>query len=1229
MSETSHDPRADRPPLLDALRARDGARSHAVIEASAGTGKTHTLEHLVIDLLLEGTPIDRILVVTFTEKATLEMRARIRARIAAMVAAGHGALRAALADFDRAPISTIHAFCQRVLAEQAFASGRLLEQQRLDPREAFARSFRDALRRGLAEGAPERPLLEAALVGMRPSRLEETLWRWSHERGEVRPRFDEGALVAAVAAMPDPAEMEGALGRTLLGSLGHHAVRMRAREALSALAPIASRARAGETVDRWLPELIGWGQRAPHGAAERNVEYLAAHLRDHPTLGPHARAIAAHASSVVPALIGRVLPAIRARLEEDKRRRGRFDFDDMLRLVHDALHGARGDDIVASLRARYRYALVDEFQDTDPIQWAIFRRVFFERRDGGSIALIGDPKQSIYAFRSADVRTYLAASAEVERAGGVRLPLVDCYRSTPAMIDALNLLLRESFFTGPNRYEHPVRCGRPELACVGADGAPLPPIALLHLAGTSKGGDDTLRAKPLRYALASAISEEIERLLDGGMRVTDREHAAEPGGGSTAPLRALLPSDVFVLSRTSKEAREVADALRRRGIPHALSTQDGLFDTREARDVLDVLRALEDPGARARRLRAWLTPFFGAGPDDLDACRTLSSDHPFALRLTRWAALAREHRFAALFHAMIDESGLSRRLLFLREGERELVNYQHVLEVLLARAGKGRLALREVVTELAALCDRERTVAGDDEDVQRLEGERAAVQLLTMHKSKGLEAEVVFLFGGMTSRPAGAHEPHVLHDELGGRVAWIGPPDDATIAAKVADEEREESERLLYVAMTRARSRLYLPYVGPAPRGGAPLPPGTVSAFQRMGGAYRVLADRLVELAEAGEIGDEGERDRAIVRRVVSVTGARRRIAIPAPLARVERALASTDDDTSVAPRLEPADLFERLRAGARGVEVTSYTRMKAGRARMASSAEGADEAGAWIEEFAREPIAPAMQEEDDELPAGAAFGVFVHEVLEHVDFEVVRASEGGAALLAHPATERLFREGAERNGIDPRALAASAELVWRTLRTPFRAGDGAIVLEDGLVALARRIAELSFLHPIPERSHPAFGAPHGPDRAPLEIERGFVRGVIDLVFTHEGRTFVLDWKTDRLASYDARALEAHVEAHYEIQARLYALGVARMLRIGDARDHEARFGGILYCFVRGMRAHRGAARTEGVTFARPSWDALVAWDRALRDEAAPWSHPLPPWRDLAMPVTRPEGDGS
>jgi len=1141
--------RSDRPEVLDRLRGPDGERRHAVLEASAGTGKTHAIEHLVLDLLSEATPIEQILVVTFTEKATLEMRSRIRARIASGVAAGQAHLRRALTDFDRAPISTIHAFCQRVLMEHAFASGRLLEEQRQDAREAFGRAFRDALRRGLADGAAEKPLLEVALRQESSAVLEESLFRFSRQPGELRPAYDPARVLAALAAMPASADEARAVAASV-----PQVVRPRTRDALALLVPLAARARAGSPERELLGPLVSWAMRAPHGRAETDASYLAIHLGADARLGAHVRTLDEACRTPLVPLVHRFLPALLARLDEEKRLLGRYDFDDMLRSVDEALRSERGPELVAALRARYRHALIDEFQDTDAVQWSIFRRLFFEERQGSAgLFLIGDPKQSIYAFRSADVHTYLAACAELEAAGGARAPLVDCYRSTPALLAGVNRILEAGFFTGKNRYPHPVRPGRPELTAVGPDGEPVAPIVVTQLVGK-----DDLRAKPLRASLAAAIAVEIERLLAGGLRVSRREAPGE--------LRPIEPSDVFVLCRTGKEALEVADALRARGIAHALSTPEPVFRTRAARDVLDVLRALEEPGSRARRLRAWTTPFFGAGPEELDALCSLPAEHAFFERLGRWAALAAEHRYAQLFAAMVGESGLGRRLLFLHEGERDLVNVEHVLELLLERAGRGRLGLRELTAELDALVEG-RALSGTDEDVQRLESERAAVQLLTMHKSKGLEAEVVFLFGGMTARRPGPLDAHVFHEADGRRVTWLGKP-PPELEPLTAAEEREEEERLLYVAMTRARSRLYLPLVGQAP----PPPPGMVSRFPRLSGCYRWLNDRLGQLASTG--GLEGMEIRTLV-----VSGSPRRIAVPPPLGPVP----------SPAPAAEPevpAPSFARLRALARGAETTSYSRMKAGR--RAEEEE-------WEEEPARE--APAS---DDGLPGGAAFGTYVHELLETLDWARVREVPDAAALLSE--ARALFEKAADPHGIEADALEGTARLVFTALRTPIRAPG--LALPGGLASLPRVLREMPFLHPIPELGQPALG------RAGAHaVDRGFVRGIVDLLFEHEGRTWVLDWKTDRLGSYEGSSVAAHSEEHYDVQAKLYALAAARMLRIEDEARHQARFGGLVYAYVRGMA---DGERTQGLHVSRPSFAALRAWDDEMRRAEAPWGHPLP-----------------
>ncbi|MDX2089618.1 MAG: UvrD-helicase domain-containing protein [Kofleriaceae bacterium] len=1196
--------RPDRPAMLDALVV-DGERRHGVIEASAGTGKTHTLEHLVIDLLLEGTPIEKILVVTFTEKATLEMRARIRQRIGAMVREGASQLRPALANFDRASISTIHGFCQRVLAEHAFASSRLLEQQRVDPRLLFASAFRQAVRVTLSSQHEHRALMQASLAALRPALLEERLWQWSqHATDDIEPHFDAVALHAALSFFPARDSVDGPVGRGLVQS-AHASIRPRLQSCLQGLASVVSQIHQRGLDGAW-EELFEWAAAAPHRRAALNCEVLADALSAHAAAAEPAAVIARMASSPLPALVHLLLPQIMERVADAKRRAGQFDFDDLLGSLRDALAGPAGAGLARTLQERYRFALVDEFQDTDPTQWEIFRRIFFQSDTAQRLVVIGDPKQSIYSFRRADVRTYLRARDEITSAGGVRIALTDNFRSTVALVHATNTLLQEGVFTGPNRYDHPVRAARTDLRAVLAGGDPAPALTLMHLWGGPRG----LRAKPTRFAHALAIAQEIEQLLEGSLRV-----------GREGELRRLLASDIFVLARSTKELGEVSDALGRRGLAFAISTQEGVFSTRQARDILDVIAALGAPTERGLRLRAFLTPFFAVAQDDLEASRTLSSEHPLVARVYRWAQLAEAGRYAALFQAMMDESGLARRLAYLREGERELVNYGHIFELLLARAHRDRLTVHELRERLQALVDG--SESSSDDALSRLEGEREAVQLLTMHKSKGLEAEVVFVFGGLTSRLPNHLEPKIFHRGER-RVAFIGVP-TPHVRAELAEEERQESERLLYVALTRARSCVYLPYVGPPPRG-TTAPPKRVSHFERLTGPYRILNDRLVHLATHDALGQDqspggdlsvrgnqplGEPNPAVLHaRVLPVdVGAMVRRFGAAP--QLPAAPPPTPD--LEIPLVTPAT-YERLRARAVGVEITSYTRMKAGR----TGESGPEHEGAA--EWASSADAPSVAELDAELderqllPSGAAFGVFIHEVLERIDFtEVARASDA-AALLSHQATRDLLEQRARRNGVAASAIALSATMIHRALCTPIRSGD--LLLPKGLAGVDRKLAEMSFLHPISEAAHPAFGIRDAASAAPLQVERGFVRGIVDLVFENQGRVWILDWKTDRLPSYAPERIGPHVSAHYDIQARLYTLGLVRALRLAREQGYEARFGGIVYCFVRGIaEPDEPSQGTLGIWTDRPSFQTVQAWEHTLRSEREPWGYMLPPGR--------------
>ncbi len=1169
-----------RPAILDAI-----PKGPAVIEASAGTGKTWTLEHLFVDLLIGGATLDEVLVVTFTEKATREMRARVRKTLDAIVhprsddprvdppegpawtidAATRARLVEALVAFDRAPISTIHGFCQRVLAEHAFRSRRPFRQTLVEPRRVFGRAFRDELRAVLRDRGPLREVVLRVLESLDAERLEGALFPWYVEHGLPRPAFERRAFERGLAALADATQLQRAVA-LVQGNVPRRDVAARICAELEALHGIAREHADDATLLDALLAVDVWGRReVVRGAPART--WLPARLAKQ-DLAEARRWVAELldvATSPFGVLVHELLPRVRRRLEADKARQGWIDFDDMLRLVLEAIEGPSGEELVAALRLQHRYALVDEFQDTDAIQWRIFQRLFVDAADlgeGRALYVIGDPKQAIYGFRNADVHTYWRARVTLEEAGAPRVVLRENFRSTASLIEATNTIFAEDFFQGAIRYDEPVRCGDRSLRALDNAGRDAPSVCLWQPLGAEKP-----TVSDVRYTLAERCAREIRHLVEEqALHVAGRE--------GERPLRY---GDIFILTRNAREGLAVAEVLRAHGVPHAFYKQDGLFLTDEARDVLAVLRAVADPHDRSARMKAWLTPFFAVPLADLEACRELDPQHPLIGRLHRLRSLAERREGAGLLRALLEESGLARRLLFARQGERALTNYRHILEILLEESG-GRRGVDELVALLEAFVDGRAQPVGGEGSVQRVESERSAVQLLTMHKSKGLEAAVVFVLGGFTrGGSASPYAPKVCH-RGGEREAWL-PPVPAEVDGRIAQEAREEDERLLYVALTRAVGRLYLPYFGMPPVSHG-LEVG--QRYEGLTGPYRWLSARLESLVAQGFV--DGRR----------VTYESVPIVEPGHEERRDLEVGLLEKLPPVRPP-ERLDL-RRLRREHLGYVLTSYTRMKGHEGGYVAPTLAEDDAP--VEEFAAD-VRDAAGAEPHDLPGGAAMGVFLHGVLEDLDFSTLHRSDEPGAWAARPEVRRVFEQRARGSGIDEAHLPGAAELIFQALKTPQCFGGAQ--LEGGFAQIEAKVAEMSFHYPVPEPDHLPLGQP-----GPRPARRGIVRGVVDLVFDHEGRTYFLDWKSDRLPSGDPRTIAAHVAANYGLQAKLYTLGIVRLLEVRGEADLEARFGGLLYCFLRAMN---GEGR--GVHFERPSWAEILRWEEELRTSDRPWGYAL------------------
>jgi len=1169
------------PRLLEAVVSR----AATVLEASAGTGKTYQLEQLTLNLIAEGRArIDEILVVTFTERATNELVARIRATIDGALAGPalgetpdaerrRRLLLEARRSFDQASITTIHAFCQGLLMEEPLATGRLVGQAQVDSQAAFGEVFRDVLRRELATEPENRRYLDAFLAGRRDAaRLEELLYRAALGRGAWAAPHDEAALAAAVAELAalDLASFD----RLWSGILGHPSKVAAMKRRMQELGPAVLRAHA----DRDWPALLG---AIDEHVNDKFCEYVEQVVAARP-LGPAIASLGRGLNALVggptltDATVQKFLPAVQEALEAHKLARGLYDFDDMVRAAARAVEGPAGAELVAKLRRRFRFALIDEAQDTDALQWQLFRRIFLESDGANPCVLIGDPKQAIYGFRGADVNTYVQAREEIVARGGALFPLDQNHRSAREVLTAVNAILDQNtlapFFTSAHiAYDHPAESAR---GTVG-DGAG---VTLFKL-DLPERPTKPLRIGPIKQALRRAIATEIERLRQ-----------EQPG---------LRLASIFVLTRSNAEAREVGSELRQHGIAHTFYKQEGLWKSAEAEQVRTLLRAVDDPLDRVARLQAWLTPFFGLTLAELEAFGDPPHHHPLMARLFAWKRLGDTRDYPALFADILDMSGVTRRLRLTSTGERTLMLYGQIFDQLLGETAARRLSLGELASALGryarGMFPPVREGATRDTDILRADVESDAVQIVTMHKAKGLEADHVFLYGALTNLPLFAHEVHAFYRD-DRRLFVAGKPRLPDTIARIKGNRDEENQRLLYVALTRARHHLYMPFF-PATDSddrevfGSEIDHGDYKAFDKITGPYRHVNDRLRHLAT--------ERERFAGLFTV------RPVPFPAPELPEPAGLAEALAAWRPAPVSPPSSDIPSgggdaatLRSTRRGFVVTSYSRLK--------DAAGGYQPPVLDEDPLPTPALPTRDRPraDDDLPGGAATGLFLHGVLE-------KAALGPLPPLAEwesqPEVQTLLQAECRRWDRDPRHLPAAAKVVHAALRAPLLFAGSAPL--DGIAVAPRVRREVDFLFDLSNvweggvrvgKRPEATARAHEDDR--LVREPGFIRGVLDVLFEHEGRAYFADWKSDVLSSFAPEDLRAHVAANYELQIQIYTVALFRLLGVEDHKDCERRFGGLAYVFLRGLGTECEAVPPAGagVLVRRPPYDEVRTWERSL-----------------------------
>ncbi|MBW0104820.1 UvrD-helicase domain-containing protein [Pseudonocardia sp. KRD291] len=884
--------------------------------------------------------------------------------------------------------------------------------------------------------------------------------------------------------------------------------------------------------------------------------------------------------------------AVRAEVDRRKRTRRLYSYDDMLgRLAGALADPVRGAAACDRLRARYRVVLVDEFQDTDPQQWEILRRAF-HRVPGTTLVLIGDPKQAIYAFRGADVVSYLAALDEAD----VVRTLGRNYRSDAALLGALDALLRGAALGDDRILVRPVDAEHAQRRLRGA-----PSDSPVRLRVVDRDRLEPLTGRKLgttkitRPVVARDVALDLSALL------------ASPALVDGEPVR---PGHVAVLVRTNAQGTMVRDACAAHGVPAVVAGSTSVFGTDAAADWLTLLEAVEQPQRVVRLRAAALTRFVGhtvadlCGPDGDGLVDDLGAD------LRAWHVVLAERGVAALLEAVTTRRRPAERLLSRPDGERALTDIRHIGQVLHSAALERHLGpsaliewLRHRIGEAARDTAAERS--------RRLESDADAVQIVTVHRSKGLEFPVVYLPFAWDRWVADTPDPLLYHDPDGSRVLDVGGPsgpDRTERTARHQGEEAGEDLRLLYVALTRARSQVVVWW--------APATTTPASALHRL-----LLGRPGAGQDPPASVKVPGDANVLQMLRELEPSG----VAVET----------LTDREPATAP---PGDPAPELAAAAfdRTLDTawrrTSYTSLTASAhasvpVHVDVEEEQASPAGVLSEpetEGTRdEPLDPpapgapadeatggagvaAVPSPMAELPMGAGFGTLVHAVLETVD---TGARDLGAELAAR-AREELARQPAD---VDPDELAAA---LLPVLRTPLGPVADGYTLAD--VAPVDRLSELEFEMPLCGGDSPAgtlrlgrvaeLLARHLDGDDPLagyadrlavpglaeQPLRGYLTGSIDSVLRlgsgsgsgPGARYLVVDYKTNWLgpigpagrepltaAHYAPSHLAAAMQgAHYPLQALLYAVALHRFLRWRlPGYDPATHLGGVGYLFLRGM----------------------------------------------------------
>jgi len=1078
---------------FDILDRRLDIHRHYLLEASAGTGKTFSIENIVVRLLIEGDalPLEKILVVTYTRAATRDLKIRIRANIEKALAALNGQteqvpdylqaiqesgdvetairrLDEALFCFDRAQISTIHGFCARMLRDHVFESDLGLEVPGADenlPNTELLRVIKDFFR---TEVRPETysPAQLGIVLGAHKGQLENL------ENAILRV-VKSGCQIAKTPGFTHYFEhfvnvMKGLKHRSDFIIEDFHAqagsFKVLKVDASERTARLERFAKLFEK-ETWQPsdfdQLIRYGlyyvEALDPSLLKTKAKQVGREALHYPDLVELLRQQlypivkeARHYGMIFARMCHECQQMVVKYLTEEEKVRP----DDFLQ---NMWKGLQNPEFVDKVRAKYQAAIIDEFQDTDPIQWQIFKKLFL---DWGHLYLVGDPKQSIYAFRQADIYTYLSAAKSL--GADHRASLDTNYRSVPSLIKSLNIL-----FSVPDLISLPK---------IG-ESLPYPEVKACE-AITEKAFSDSLGT--LHFFIAESenpkkfnlIQMETDFFFPFILQEIQRLHEKD----------GIAFHQFAILVRDKAQANRMGNYLKEHGMPAALQKNSGLAESSALPAMKELIKAVLHPRNDSLLKTTLGSQIFGWTHDQIRSLEQHEKLEEVLAQFYEWRRQLFDHGFAGFYQSLMHVVAVG--LLSQQDGLAFYQDLSHIAELIMEQQSKTQ-AFPERLLEF--LDDFETMETNDEDRIKRkIDPDRKAIQIQTLHSSKGLEYDVVFALG-LINRVRGPDD--LIPDE--NQVLTPVIDEQSAFYQKYCQEVDAEKMRQFYVAMTRAKYRLYAPAILGVKSG----EPGTASPME----LYLEKLDKpLYEFLDCAHIAYTRVNDQAFEK--------------------------SEKNELNFV-ELHPPSLIE---VPGKPLFVHSFTHL----AKRTSF-------------DIHQTISPphdfnVIDKTPHNMPSGSQTGTILHEILEDISFE--KLHDIPVIVAKHVA-------GTEFVGWE----AVFIQIVRNVLQVSLNDGQHSFSLCE--IDPTRLYKETEFLYP---------------------CDVGFIKGVMDLIFEHNGKYYLLDWKSNWLGpgieSYGREAMEAAMREHdYFLQGALYTEALKRFLRIVDDREFEECFGGIYYLFLRGI----------------------------------------------------------